>query len=563
MSYLGLPRLIFAGQFQADPSTVNNDPEHFDSAAFKARYQQPGQNNGWWNPSGRGTWSFEGCTVQQVVYRNGTVCSDPAVDPVVGMSINPTPPDVAARIVDLDSEQQGVSELWGFTVALGQPKRTPAFAGDFAVAAFADLSTRVSGAGQGDSVLGASFQSVLQNIKWANLTGSRFLEDLTAGGRPAQLSIKFNVDGFNDTMGTAGFTTGRVVGSIGPYVQGEPKYFVAGRVLPPTGNSPFNTSYAEIHGEVLTLDLGNSLPTESSGGPLADIGPLSLALLPAEGAPVSIGPIDYTAPGWYPRTAGIVSFHLTPDQAKLAATTPLGLVPTGGLGSQAFLAEPAGGLWLRADSYVFRLDPGETAGTTLYATTFGRRTAGLKVSLGYDASIMQGQTKQGPISGPSVVGQPESALTFPGSITTGPDGTCDLTLTAGDPGNPREYIDGQVYGVIYGPADDPPVPGTITNSSLILSALVHTGYEIPKVPTWADVQPIFQEYANLYPVMRPIVDLSNYESVYEMRHRIKSVFSVPMTDPRYMPVTRDLSKAKREMILRWLDNPIRNPTTPT
>lgn len=62
--------------------------------------------------------------------------------------------------------------------------------------------------------------------------------------------------------------------------------------------------------------------------------------------------------------------------------------------------------------------------------------------------------------------------------------------------------------------------------------------------------------------MRPIVALSDYTSVYEKRALIQRVFSVPMTDPRYMPVTRDLSNSKREMILRWLDNPIRDPTTP-
>ena len=113
---------------------------------------------------------------------------------------------------------------------------------------------------------------------------------------------------------------------------------------------------------MLTIDLGNSLPTQSSGGPLADTGPLSLALLPAGGVPVPIGPIEYSAADWYPLTAGVVSFRLTPDQAKLAATTPLAVVPPGGVGPQAFLAEPATGLWLRADSYVFRLDPGgETA----------------------------------------------------------------------------------------------------------------------------------------------------------------------------------------------------------
>ena len=289
-------------------------------------------------------------------------------------------------------------------------------------------------------------------------------------GAPARLSIKFNVDGFNDQMGTTGFTTGRVVGSIGPYAAGEPKYFVAGRALPSTGNPSFNTAYAQLDGDVLTLDLGNSLPTGSSAGPLADTGPLSLALLPAGGAPVPIGPIDYTSPDWYPLSAGIVSFRLTPDQVKLAATAPLGVVPPGGGAAQAFLAEAATGLWLRADSYVFRLDPGETAHTTFYATTFGRRAGGLEVVLAYDATIMQGQTTQGPIAGPSVVGQPMSALTFPDSVTTGPDGTAELTLEAGDPGDPRDYIDGQVYGVTYGPADNPPRPGSVTNSSLILGA---------------------------------------------------------------------------------------------
>lgn len=45
MSYLQFPRLIFSGQFKADPSTVNNDPEHFNPQTFKSNYdlhQKPG-----------------------------------------------------------------------------------------------------------------------------------------------------------------------------------------------------------------------------------------------------------------------------------------------------------------------------------------------------------------------------------------------------------------------------------------------------------------------------------------------------------------------------------------
>ncbi|MEE8302307.1 MAG: hypothetical protein V3S24_07715 [Candidatus Tectomicrobia bacterium] len=85
MSYLQLPRLVFSGQFQADPSTVNNDPEHFNPAAFRSNYQLPGSgaSNGWWNPRGTGAWRFFDCKVGSVWYQDGTSCIDPTVDPIV------------------------------------------------------------------------------------------------------------------------------------------------------------------------------------------------------------------------------------------------------------------------------------------------------------------------------------------------------------------------------------------------------------------------------------------------------------------------------------------------
>lgn len=39
MSYLSPLRLHFAGTFQASPSTVNNDPTHFNNATFKPEYR--------------------------------------------------------------------------------------------------------------------------------------------------------------------------------------------------------------------------------------------------------------------------------------------------------------------------------------------------------------------------------------------------------------------------------------------------------------------------------------------------------------------------------------------
>ncbi len=237
---------------------------------------------------------------------------------------------------------------------------------------------------------------------------------------------------------------------------------------------------------------------------------------------------------------------------------PLGVVQSSpSAGFQPLLAEAPNGKWLRADQFVFRLNPGQQESTTFYATQFGRRYGNQKISLGYDPSIMAGQTVQGPVPGPTTVGQPESAFTFPTSITTGSDGTAQLPMQAGNPGTPRVYIDGQVYGVSYALGNHPPPVGSVQNPSQILNALVWSGYQAPSHPTWLrDVEPIFQQYANLYPVMQPIVDLADYGSVISRLAILKNVFHDDMTDPNYMPVTRDLSQAKRDMIKAWLERPL-------
>jgi hypothetical protein len=557
MSYLHLPRLVFAGQFQADPSTVNNDPEHFDSATFKPNYQQPGpgETNGWWNPSGSAAWRFRNCTIQQVFYEDGTSCSDPTVDPIVGTPVNDNEAAIEGKLVDLDSECQMVSEVWGFKLLVGEISQSLGFGGDFVCTPFADIFVRYP-QGQADSYFGAFYQSVISGINWASAGTSRFLEELAVSiGESGLLSIKFNVDGYDDDSTSANFTFGRVVGSIGPYLPDEPKRFVAGRALLAQPNTSVNMGYAQITGNLLSIDLGNSLPTQSAGGPLVDLGALEVVLL-GSGGPVSLGPIaGYTDANWYSQTAGIVTLSLNSDQLTQAATTPIGIVTSEG--NQTLLAEAPNGVWVRADDFVFRLNPGDTESTTFYLTTFGQRSANQQISLNYDSSQMQGQIQQGPIPGPKPVGKPTTALTFPLSITTGPEGTVQLPLQASDPGDPRTYIDGQVYGVTYGPGNTAPAVGSVQNPSQILNALVWSGYEIPATPTWTnDVEPIFQQYANLYPVMKQFVDLSNYNSVVAAASAIKQVFGVPVTDPRYMPVTRDLSRAKRQMIIRWLDNPV-------
>jgi hypothetical protein len=564
MSYLYAPRLTFAGQFQADVSTVNNDPEHFDSGTFQPNYElltTPNSPNGWWNPRGTGAWRFFGCKVQQVCYRDGTSSDDPNVDPVVGAAINGSDVRVEGKLVDLDPEQQMVSEIWGFQIVLqrfqsaGMGSKPLGFRSDFEVSAFADIWNRFP-AGQPDQIFGAFYQSVLNAVEWKGDGGSRFLQELCVGGvAPDQLSIKFNVDGIDQNVSSPTFTFGRVVGTIGLCSANEPKRFIAGKVLQPVPQSPLNTAYAIVRDNRLWLDLGNSLPTQSAGGPNLPEGSLYAAIFPSSGAPVLLGEIEYLSGNWYNSTAGVVSFPLSADHVKLATANPVAVVLSSPNGPQPLLLESP--TFVRADKFVFRFNPPEKQDAEFWATSLGNPAANQPMAFGYDPSFMEGQATQGPVPGPQTVGLPQSALQFPSTVNTDENGHATLTMTSADPGNPRVYIDGQVYGITYSLGSSPPPVGSVQNPSLMLSALVFSGYQGPSEPTWLEsVQPIFQQYANLYPIMRPIVDLASFASVMSCRHVLERVFDTPIDNPNYMPVTRDLSAGKRQMIRQWLANPV-------
>ncbi|MGK7923776.1 MAG: ferritin-like protein, partial [Spirulina sp.] len=238
---------------------------------------------------------------------------------------------------------------------------------------------------------------------------------------------------------------------------------------------------------------------------------------------------------------------------------------------QYVLQEEPHGAFARADRFVFRLYPDEPQSTTLYAYRFGNPCPDAVFQLNHDNSVGEGFVQQGSnmVPGPQV-GIPQAGLTFPQSVKTGSNGQAPITLTGRDPliQDPRTgelvpargYIDGQVYGVRYD-WQGTDYPKEYAFPSDLLNVLVWNKYEVPAEPTWLDdIQPIFQQYANLYPVMKPIVDLSDYLSVIGRKDMLKRVFNLPPTDPRYMPVTRDLSHAnsvsqgKLGMIRKWLQD---------
>jgi len=84
---------------------------------------------------------------------------------------------------------------------------------------------------------------------------------------------------------------------------------------------------------------------------------------------------------------------------------------------------------------------------------------------------------------------------------------------------------------------------------------VRDAHEVPADPDWVrDVQPILAQYSRLYPVMREhVVDLGDLDALRPWRAAMLLAMTRDITDPNYMPVTRDLSQPKRATIVRWLE----------
>lgn len=581
MSYLNALRLHFAGQFQANVSTVNNDPAHFDNAIFKPSYQLlQGPNmqppNGWFSPQGDAAFRLLGCRVTSAWTSSGQVAgSDPVLKAIVADSDGSVP----AKMADLDSEQQLVSEIWGLKVRIADNKGNSLLTGDFEPMAFIDIWDRALKSDGGDVIAGAMWQSVLQNLQWGDVAASPFLAALQqAAAASGLLSIKFNLDGINMDNTSPDFMCGRIVGTIGPAASDEPHHLVVGRqfmaapgpnpnFFNPLGGINFCVGRVDTAAKCIFLDLGNALRTNTPGSGMADLGDLTLSAADPLGTIPANGSGGYTAPGWYETTAGVVALPLSDSQLESIAATPLTI--TGG--PNVSIAEWSSGAFVRADTFVYRMSPGDTVTISACAMQWGNPLPGVSIGFSLDPSQLQSTAAGGfPFVAPGPnVATPVNVLnhanaplsTTPPVVTTDGNGRGVLTLGATDPGNVRWFNNGQDYGIdgqVYGvrPAfTDPSLNTGPVNQWNFVSFLVWSGFTASDPVTWQDLAPIFQQYANLYPVMNRFLDLGDYDQVVANAGLLQLAFGLNTADPNSMPATRDLSPAKRNAILSWLANP--------
>jgi hypothetical protein len=581
MSYLDIPRLHFSGRFQADISTVNNDVRYYDNAGFQEKYQTT--NDGGWNPEGTAIFRLVDCKITGARSAQGSI-STPAGDPVIGMALENANDRVFGKLVDLDPQQQMVSQIWGMRLRLTDSKEPALFTGDFEPAAFTNLWTRQQKASDPmDQMYGAVYQSVLRNVAWQGSPDSKVLDELRQATQDGYLAININVYGYGRDPAIPRYTFGRVSGTISPYNSSEPKHFVMGRQLIAAGanGSPVNpvngvyTFQAKVlpDNKTLTVDLGNALPIVDASGALLPIGALQMAVLKTDPNALQttvaadqvaiLGTVDYQETTWYDQTAGVQDFDFSNDPwivANIGSRT-LALVQPGAHNAYTVMVqETLGGLYVRADDFVCRIEPNQSAEVDLYASRYGSPLSA-SVTLGVNAGAMGGtgagdQPLDPPVPTPDIA-TPANGATWPATLTTDSHGKAVLTIKAAvlNPQYPRGYIDGQLYGIGYQLTQRP--AASLDNFWNFISVLVFSPFHAPPQPAWfSDIQPILQQYGNLYPIMsKHLVDLGDYDSVVENLKILELAFSLAVEDPNHMPVTRDLSEAKRDMILKWMRTP--------
>ena len=232
----------------------------------------------------------------------------------------------------------------------------------------------------------------------------------------------------------------------------------------------------------------------------------------------------------YGLTSGVESIQLSQRDATTVASSPLGVFTSNG---SPLALEAADGLFVFPDRAAFAMNPGEQTSVLLTASRFGRPAAGLVIPIV--------QTKSAGAAG----------IAFPQTVTTDGDGRAAAVFAASDPGWPRDPLDGQVFGFGGAWADAGDV--LIRDAQSAVAILVFSQFTPPAQPKWDDVRAIFEAYAKLYPGMTEILDLSDFDVVVANKDVIRTRLRLPADAAGFMPVSRDLSARKREMIVAWID----------
>ncbi len=500
---------------------------------------------------------------------DGPATTDPVLGAAVfGMGI----------MADLDPEHRRVTDLCGLNLQIqsGQGTLLRGTLRTTQLRDFWTVPTPIAAPG----VWGVStvWASVLDHLKWADeqvVNQSRVLRRLrdVSGGA---LSVRLVLTHYGSSN-LARQNTGKLLAVIGPYFAGEPQQLVPGRRLvtpgdvPPYGQSPMASFLVDEVRHKLVVDLGSLVPDT------LDPGSILLTNLTAETDGTALGsPRDLTAGDWL-KSAGLIEWDLTTPAQTLLANRPLHLKfmqPINGVPTARSLEEHSTGKYIDVDQRSLRLNPGTSASVAVYARQFGKPLAGevVRFDLRQQNVVDPIRTLIPPTDPyypkdihPSINSEPKDIFegsSAPFSVTTDAQGRGELQLKI-KPGpfafpKARQVINSQLYFLgdpekwqSWG-ALGPPI-----GASCALALLVFNRETPRTAPTWADVSPILSLYARLYPFMGEFFDLANEQDVRDNADEILKRLHDPdekHPEIKYMPVTRDLSASRRNLLISYLQS---------
>lgn len=651
-SYLGYPRIHFAGRVRINSNTRNNDPCNYRPHVET----NPDLDQADWGANGTNEFEFVDCKVVRALNQDGVALP---MDPAMGLGVFGNLDGPLGKISDRGSDHH--SSVFGLNFGLKWseeeeedqvPERSDdiAFYGKWTRSVIAQFMwPRIvcykpgnsGGASfQGSHAVGSQFTTTITDIDWHNLGGgdgggshggqpeegtrrheSEVLSQLrqasmrSGGGDGGRLSVRVTM--FHYTRNYApsialNATLGYVMGAIGvpsereafnvPGARGMfPKdpplgltfkeksdicheYKGSTKSLTWTNFAPFEVARKGSENKFeVRVDLSNSLPAHLYNS-LRDIGTLqvgvlhnrcvqilnedaSILYLSADNFKASSGIYAVEFPAAYEADVAskpLVVVQKLSDETAAGGHTICGEMPSGRDSVQILLQESP--YFVRPYGYyIDHLEKLHRPQVTqsVYVTQFGQPASGVPVYALLDDH--------------SQVGPPRDGVTPPrGFVLTNASGIADVTYTYNEEAGislRREYfsppckndpsttlpIDGQRYFFHY--CVDVEGSGRaacdghkyITSYFLAFAEFNETKQEL----TWEDdIRDIFYSYAHVSPAMTKILDLGNYTAVVVNRGMVRrSLEWWDFEDAGYMPTTRDLSTAKRNAILRWLENP--------
>ena len=605
MSYLDLPRVHLGGTFFTDPSTVNNDPSHYDEDVTRP--------SPWQNPNGLHRFRFVDVRVNAAIDAAGKFVEH---DVLLGVAVSSTdkPPasdrPSAAKIVDLDVYQQGVSTIFGFTVKIsvsndvhliGAMDPCPAnglwFKRILPTRGWQEWDAYGDSSFGGDTYASAVFQSVLR-IKpadWPADVGGVLsqLRSATTTDSDGNLLLSFRMvlDSYQNVPWHDDFNTGRVLATLGPVNRNEAPHIPGGRWLDPR---PIDTASAKWYWpnfysapfkfierapgvRRLVIDMADAICMQQPGGPPVPLG----ELYPLLGDGTAIGTFQVTQ-DFYQNLGGIIELPVSDDQWAAQDQALYLLTNLEDLGGTYLWSESTSGLAIDAIDQVFRLagHAGTTATARVRIAQWGKPASGFKPAVSVVAVVPKNKGASVPWSAgyKGDTAQADGALA---ATVTAVDaqGDCIVTLTVmHDPGFRTPQLDGQLYYImVYDPANGPPNMQELPppRQETLISCIVFSQYN--EKPSWETVKAIMTPYAKLYPGMTEQIDLTQQQAFFTFAvnpswhayekdvvpyvlpdGRKIAAGAIPylmtrgFNDPRFMPVTRDLSPDKLLHILTYI-----------